>query len=330
MGDFDYSKDIAPLRGNFFSDPSMNDRERTQLRKRFSQEIVPLMEVHDRQDAAERDKRRDDLSYQKGMFELRQVRKNTREERDALTKIPEITAALDSAFNDPTATTITKAKAIADASTRYAPYITRNPALSQAISGYSGRLAVEDADKAKRDATRTTKKTTSKQRAFDRANRLAAAFVDPATIRNALDEGGLSEEEAQDFMDDLAISKSSQEAHEVGQREAAAQKGRQEAAGKHTESQFEEFNTFLNGLKADDEGDELGDGYDTAGGEPRPFTLKAEDRRRLKAALQGLHKVDPKDMPITDEELFDFALERKYAHGTGAPPRSSGFTDLSE
>lgn len=313
MGEFDYSRDIAPLRGNFFSNPRLTDREREGLRGRFVTEIAPLMEVHDKLNDAARDKQRDDLSYQRGIFELRQAKRSAREERDALTKIPEITAALDAAWGDPKATTITRAKALADTSAKFAPHIAKNPALAQVLSAYSGRLQMEDVEDARIRDKREAKKLAEDRYKFERAARQAEAKVPIEDVQKIF--GDIDPRE-QEFLDDMKTGRAAADAYAQKERDKAAGEAAATELRRRREAQETEFNDYLNKLEqaklGDEDGAVSGD-YDVEKDGPRPFTLRGEDRRRIIAALKGIHRLDPKDIPTDDEELFDLALEKKYS-----------------
>lgn len=328
MAEFDYSKDIAPLKGNFFSNPRLTDRERESMRGRFTTEIAPLLDVHDRMNAASREKQREDLSYQRGLMELKQARKEQRDQRASTQIFPEAVAALDAAFADPKATVVSKAKAIADVSARYAPHIAKNPAFGVVLSGYTGRLDMEDAQETRKRAEKDAKKSSADQRKYDRANRFLSSGVGLDGVKGVFNEDGKIDDLEQDYLDDAAISQNALQTRAENERAATVAAGQQESALRARDTRIEAYHEFLDRLEVARpmDGSEGGDdSYDKAlkPGEAAPFKLKAEDRARIAAALEGFHGIAAEELPTDDKELFAYALKKKYSLLNPALPKAS-------
>jgi hypothetical protein len=328
MGDFDYSRDIAPLRGNFFSNPRLTDRERTELRSQFSNEIAPLMEVNDRIAEAAREKRRDELAYQKGLFDLRNARASKREERIALEKNPEVVAFLSAAFDAPGSNTVTRARAVAEASSKYAQHIAKNPALGVTIDAYSKRLTIESGVEKERMEEEKVAREKETAKKFARADNLRDNGVPLEIIKSRVFEAddGVIDADEEAYSGDVGEMTKSTLARSKAEREYTVAAGTQEAALRARDKNIEGFHGVLDRLEAAN-ADILGDdgiSYDQKGGADKPpaFSLSELDTVRIKTALNKLHGVPYEEMPKDPLALFAFALEKKYDLLDSALPKA--------
>ena len=304
MSDFDYSKDIAPLRGNYFNDPRLTDRERTRLRSGYVSDIDPLIKAHQDLDILERNKQRDDLAYQTGLFSLRRQRQDLRAERDEVRALAEARDFLTQQFDDPNKGVVDKAKALAGASAKYAGVMTPNGPLSQVFTSYSERLGLESQVEAQRNQDAILKKTREDAAKFEAARAQIAAGVDPEEVKTSL--FGATEEEIdpdeRSFLTNDQLIRKALIKREEAAAKAAEAAGISDARQKGQDERRKGFETFVRGIA-----------FDAPEEDPDKPTLKHGARITLKEGLKRIYGLTDDKIPKDDEALLRLANELSFS-----------------
>lgn len=318
MSDFDYSKDIAPLRGNYFNDPRLTDRERTRLRSGYMSDIDPLIKAHQDLDNLESNKRRDELAYQSGLLTLRKQKQGYRRERQENNLVAEVADTLKQVFDDPTADTSRKARAVTDVAAKYAGSMSPNGPLAQTIHSFSERMAYEDAEAQRKRAEETATRTESEAEAYERARKIEAAGGTSEEVQKPFDAVGLSDDpRVQQFLATTRQVQDISRRTQAGSAEAAAQVGQANATQKGRDERRKTTDEFVDGVKFLSPEDipppptQVGRNRQvTRPSGPPPLTLATEDRKRLRAALTRVYGVPLEELPETDEALYDLAVSK--------------------
>jgi len=98
MAEFSYETDIAPMRGSYFSDSSLKDRERKQLQADYMQRIAPFQEISNKTLERMLDVQNQELSFQRANLAFEDEKLKLREARDAATLYPAISKQLEDAM----------------------------------------------------------------------------------------------------------------------------------------------------------------------------------------------------------------------------------------
>ena len=102
MASFDYASDIAPIKGNYFSDLSaspMSDREKSYLSQKYMTEISPVLKAQNENLASMNRAASEQLSFQRALTEFQSETLKLQQERDAADKIGGLTTMLEEKFN---------------------------------------------------------------------------------------------------------------------------------------------------------------------------------------------------------------------------------------
>lgn len=189
MGSFDYASDIAPIKGNYFSDLSaspMSDREKSYLSQKYVTEISPILKAQNENLASMNKAASEQLSFQRALTDFQSETLKLQQERDAADKIGGITAMLDEKFNSGTKPTdllidLTKIQA-------QNPMMFRTAIGSATLDAYKARASALAADE--REAKSMNYNLVQQLTPYDpkMANDLAAGNVSPETARLKLVE----------------------------------------------------------------------------------------------------------------------------------------------
>lgn len=102
MALFDYASDIAPMKGNYFSDiasSQMSDREKSYLAQKYTTDVMPLLKAQNENLASMNKAALEQLSFQRAMTDYQSEALKLQQERDAANKIGEFTSMLDAKFD---------------------------------------------------------------------------------------------------------------------------------------------------------------------------------------------------------------------------------------
>lgn len=320
MSDFDYSKDIAPLRGNYFNDPRLTDRERTRLRSGYMSDIDPLIKAHQDLDNLESNKRRDELAYQSGLLTLRKQKQGYRRERQENNLVAEVADTLKQVFDDPTADTSRKARAVTDVAAKYAGSMSPNGPLAQTIHSFSERMAYEDAEAQRKRAEETATRTTYEGAAYQVARDLAASGAPIEDVTKVLDTAGVAPSPYRDlFITGVQKPREELQKRQKESADAAAQLGQANAAQKGLDERRKTTDDFVRGVKFLSPEEipppptQVGRNRQvTRPSGPPPLTLATEDRKQLRTVLTRVYGVPLEELPETDEALYDLAVSKSF------------------
>jgi|694.fasta_scaffold146555_2 hypothetical protein len=98
MAEFSYESDIAPMRGTYFSNENLNDRERKQLQTDYLQKIAPYQDITNKTLDRMFDVQNQEISFRRANLAFEDEKLKLQEARDAATKYPEITKQLEDAM----------------------------------------------------------------------------------------------------------------------------------------------------------------------------------------------------------------------------------------
>jgi len=99
MAEFSYEADIAPMRGSFFSDSNLNDRERRQLQTDYMQKIAPYQEITNKTLERMIDVQNQDLAFKRANTAFEEEKLKLQEARDAAAMYPKISTQLEAAMS---------------------------------------------------------------------------------------------------------------------------------------------------------------------------------------------------------------------------------------
>jgi hypothetical protein len=153
MADFNYSNDIAPLKGNYFSGRSYSrGMSQDELAGIQEQEISNL----ERQNAMRLNSiktsnaiRESELKFLEQELALRKAKDDARIERDALLAIPEVTKQLTSVLNDPSTDDSVKTAQISELKFRNVNLATTSRTVNNLFTAAEGTIEARKADRDK-------------------------------------------------------------------------------------------------------------------------------------------------------------------------------------
>ena len=322
MSDFDYSKDIAPLRGNYFNDPRLTDRERTSLRSGYMRDIDPLIKAHQDLDNLESNKRRDELAYQSGLLTLRKQKQGYRRERQENNLVAEVADTLKQVFDDPTADTSRRARAVTDVAAKYAGSMSDNGPIAQTLRSFSERMAYEDAEAQRKHAEGTAARTAQEEAAYEAARGLAASGAPIEDVTNVLDAADVPPSTYKDlFIAGVKGVRGQLQKEKEDSAAAAARLGQANATQERSDERRKITDEFVRGIEFLSPEDIPLPQTTTRTGRnrqvtrpsgPPPLTLATEDRTQLRTALTQVYGVPLEDLPETDEDLYKMAVSKSY------------------
>ena len=98
MAEFSYEADIAPMRGSYFSNSNLNDRERKQLQAGYMEKVAPYQEVTNKTLERMLDVQNQELSFQRANLAFEDEKLKLQEARDAARMYPAISKQLEDAM----------------------------------------------------------------------------------------------------------------------------------------------------------------------------------------------------------------------------------------
>jgi hypothetical protein len=98
MAEFSYEADIAPMRGSYFSNSNLNDRERKQLQAGYMEKVAPYQEATNKTLERMLDVQNQELSFQRANLAFEDEKLKLQEARDAARLYPAISKQLEDAM----------------------------------------------------------------------------------------------------------------------------------------------------------------------------------------------------------------------------------------
>ena len=98
MAEFSYESDIAPMRGSYFSNANLNDRERRQLQSDYTQKIAPYQDITNKALDRMFDIQNQEISFRRANAAFEEEKLKLREAREASIKYPEISKQFEDAM----------------------------------------------------------------------------------------------------------------------------------------------------------------------------------------------------------------------------------------
>jgi hypothetical protein len=98
MAEFSYEADIAPMRGSYFSNSNLNDRERKQLQAGYMEKVAPYQEVTNKTLERMLDVQNQEISFQRANLAFEDEKLKLQEARDAARLYPAISKQLEDAM----------------------------------------------------------------------------------------------------------------------------------------------------------------------------------------------------------------------------------------
>jgi hypothetical protein len=209
---------------------------------------------------------------------------------------------------------------------RFAPHLSRSPALQTALAGYTQRLDLEDRAATLKEEQKRERRNERISTDFGRANQILAAGGGAAEIEPIFQQDGKLTKREQDFLTDVKTGTSIRDRRTAEATKAAAAQGQANAEAKTRDERHEKFGEFLGGIKPLSLEDAIANLPQTPEGAKRAEELRANytpqinslDRTRIRAILRHQYGVPEEQLPQNDEELYGFALDTYY----GRPYRS--------
>lgn len=126
----DFNSDIAGLKGQFFPVGGLRDSEQRRMRKNYQEVIAPLqarsMELTNNLVRLEQQ----ELAFDRTRADMKEARRKAKQEKDALSRLPDVSAKLDTILTDPSKSSFDKARDINTLQRTMIGQITNSPQLS--------------------------------------------------------------------------------------------------------------------------------------------------------------------------------------------------------
>jgi hypothetical protein len=301
MAEFDYSSDIAPLKGNYFRGSiGMSQDEVAGLELQYLNDLTRQNAIAANNRKQELAIRNAELSFRQQQFELEQKKDIVRLERESLAAIPEVTKALTSIMDDPSLDDSTKISKVAELKFQYAGPVTYNKTTSNLFSAAEGRI---QSRKAESDRTGALAYALAQTGQADAVRKLYEGKSDPLadeyiTAADAISSAKMAESKR---IGDRAMNK------ELMKRETSQQTAR-----------IGTMNSYMDTLRrlAPPESKEvdgmtigtLGGKAPTTGAVPQaqPFKFATEDRIELEEMMRDLNPM------LENEDLSKYSDENLY------------------
>lgn len=305
--EFDFDKDIAPLRGRHFGGHlGFTGREAAYATRRGAS-LIPLVEANNKAALDAARMRNEDLQHRTALLQLRNAKKDTRMQRKAMQLVPVVTQQLDNLFNNPDATP-------QDLAAGYAQIVAKNPEVATTQAGnnmlqaYQNRLTMTDQAFAKKEAEAREASSQDLRSQFDVANTIlqeggSAADVEDlfSNFKKVDDAGNVTWTnpaverymKATDTVSKLRANKKQEAAREasaVGQANADNQR-----RDKNREALF----TYI----SKDIDLEIPEGSENT----TPTQLKTADKAVIRGLMLGMGYSEEELDNLTDVDLFERA-----------------------
>jgi len=144
MAEFSYEADIAPMRGSYFSNSGLNDRERKQLQAGYMEKVAPYQEATNKTLERMLDIQNQELSFQRQKIELEKAKEESRFLLDTNAKLGNLTASLGTILKDGSKDSFGKAEDITNLQLANAAEIARNPTYRMVFDAAATRLGIDD------------------------------------------------------------------------------------------------------------------------------------------------------------------------------------------
>lgn len=319
MDDFDYSNDIAPLKGNYFRDKysgsSMTQDERRGL------ELMELKEL-ERQNAIALDTakisnslRTSELAFREQSLSLEKQKNEFKNQRDALLALPEVTKRLTQIKDDPELDDTQKLVRSAELQSEFAGPATYSPETKNLFTAFDNSIKVKSAER-------------------DRSDNLAFTLIqrgEPDAAKKLLE--GRADQSANQLIaaSDAVAASLKKEAEQKGS--AKQQELEQEQNKAMLTARVSMLNNYMSDIKdikpPKPTADELEIGTLGGGGKPsalpkvEPIKYSKEQKIRLQTIVGNIYdNVDEKVLlGLSDEDLYKAA----YDGTTGELETLAGF-----
>lgn len=303
MAEFDYSNDIAPLKGEYFSgNPPQNGMSQDEYRRMMALETAEI----DRQTARSIQRRELDykiraseLALKERQLQLQQAADAARMEREALTAIPDVTKKLTSVLEDPALDDATKTAKVAELKLQNVGLATNSKTVSNLFTAAEGTIQSRKAEN-------------------DRTNALAYALTQTGqagAVKKLFE--GKQNPMAQEYIGAAEAIGAAREAESKAKGQTALQKEMMKRETAQQTAQVGMLNSYMDTLRrlAPPESKESDMTVGTLTGEKttgpaipaaQPFKFKQQDRIELEEMMLDLNPaLENKDMSkFSDEDLY--------------------------
>jgi hypothetical protein len=219
MAEFSYESDIAPMRGSYFTDPSISSAERRQLTSRYASTIAPLQEASNKTLERALDIQNQEISFQRQKLDLEKSKEEAKFLLEANSRLGSLTASLGSILNDKSKDTFGKAKDIVNLQIPNASLIARDPTTRALFDSALKRIDVDSTKETlqeRKKADRLQLMTTAAQLGdTGLISKLAGSDMDDEERARLELAGGIAKQNS-----DIINSKAGKEANEVAQKQA--------------------------------------------------------------------------------------------------------------
>ena len=306
MAEFDYSNDIAPLKGNYFRDKyagsSLTQDERRGL------ELMELKEL-ERQNAIALETakissslRASQLAFQEQSLELEKKKNEFKSQRDALLALPEVTKRLTQIKEDPELDDAQKLIRSAELQSDYAGQITYSPETKNLFTAFDNSVKLKGAQR-------------------DRADNLAFTLIqrgETDAAKKLLE--GRSDQTASQLItasDAVAASMKQEAEQKLSVKQQEFEQEQNKAMLSARVSLLNDYMSDIKGIKPPKPdtgeiqvGSLKGDGKTTAT-KVEPLKYSSEQKTRLRRIIGNIYdNVDEKVLfELSDEDLYKAAYD---------------------
>ena len=155
MADFDYSNDIAPLKGNYFRDKyagsSMTQDERRGLELRELAALEEQNAIAAQTASISNSLRAAELTFREKSLDLEKKKNDFKNQRDALIALPEVTRRLTQIKDDPELDDTQKIIRSAELQSEYAGSMTYSPEIKNFFTSFDNSIKVKSAERDRAD-----------------------------------------------------------------------------------------------------------------------------------------------------------------------------------
>lgn len=310
---FSFEEDFAPMRGEYFGGlTAYGAAKQAALDRDTALQIAEIQEQA----------RSRDMAFQQQQMLLNRQIEDTRRQRDAFEKIPEVTQGITSILDDPAKDDATKAADITRLKINYAPFIAVEPSLSGLFATAENQVEARQKEK-------------------ERTNGLANALMQTGQTEalKTIAKDWDSPEAGKYIVAAEAIA-SARKAESESRRAADSTKLAQEQAEKLRTGEMkylDDYTSFLRTLDPmEDEGEDMapttlkgGKQKTTPVKKARPFEFAPQDRIILERMFRDLNPAfedqDISGKVITDEKLFRDVLKSVSSRKNRLMGTDSGF-----
>jgi hypothetical protein len=209
MEDFDYSRDISPMKGDFFSGRNLGSTSQE------GRESLELMELSGLRDEIEREKElvnfrmlreKADIEMKRAKLNLDEDRRKIKNQMELDEVLPKIQPLLSQLIDDPNIDAATGTMAAEKLRLQFSPYTSRNSALNNVFDNTVNALKTKAADQtlvrqaaveaAGGGDVKAAQDILNSGKAFDAISRLAQSKQEYATTKSKAEQQKLQQEKA--------------------------------------------------------------------------------------------------------------------------------------